>query len=112
MRIQAIALFLLATVSAADAQCALGAFPTTNGNGQIVCQSAGGQRPTSSGFDPGGSAIGSCPEGATPGVDGWGNRTCSSLAEQAPARPGEPAPKVKKPKKKQFELSKKCPQCK
>jgi hypothetical protein len=111
MRVPAVAFFLLAGISAADAQCALGAFPTTNGNGNIVCQSASGQRPPSSGFDPGGTATGSCPEGATAGVDSWGNRTCSSLVEQSPRQAQEVRP-VKKAKPKKFAISKKCPECK
>jgi hypothetical protein len=111
MRIQAAALFLIATISGAEAQCALGAYPTTNGDGTVVCQSAGGQRPPNSGYDPGGGNIGPCPQGATAGVDSWGNRTCSTLAEQGPGGPEE-GPVVKKPKRRQFEISKKCPQCK
>jgi hypothetical protein len=111
MRIPAVIVFLLAAMSAANAQCALGAFPTTNGDGTVVCQSAGGQRPPSAGYDPGGGAIGSCPQGATASVDSWGNRSCSTLAQQGSGGLEE-GPAVKKPKKKQFEISKKCPLCK
>jgi hypothetical protein len=108
MRIQAAAILLLAATSAAEAQCPLGAFPTTNGDGRIVCQSAGGQRPTDT--DTSSHDV-VCPRGATPGVDSWGNRTCSTMAEQGPELPvvGEPP---KKPERSKFEISKKCPQCK
>ena len=109
MRITAAAILLIAATAAANAQCALGSFPTTNGDGQIVCQSAGGQTLPSSGYNPGGGVA--CPQGATAGVDQWGNRTCSSLMEQPLPAAGE-APAKKKPERPRFELSKKCPLCK
>jgi hypothetical protein len=112
MRITAAALLFLTATCAANAQCALGAFPTTNGDGQIVCQSAAGQRPPSAGFDPGGGVIGNCPTGATAGVDSWGNRTCSSLSEQTSGAAPQAAPAKKAPPRKRFEISKKCPECK
>ena len=109
MRILAVAIFLLAAISAAAAQCAIGAFPTTNGDGQVVCQSAGGQsRPSE--YSPGGN-ITTCPEGTTSAIDAWGNRTCSSLS-QKPLQQGFVTEPPKKPKKKKFEISNKCPLCK
>jgi hypothetical protein len=110
MRVQAAVILLLAATCAADAQCAIGSFPTTNGDGRTVCQSAGGQTPPSSGFSPGG--IVTCPRGTTAGVDQWGNRTCSSLAEQQPLPADVEAKPAPKPKPKKFEISKKCPECK
>jgi hypothetical protein len=78
-----IAVFLLlAASSAAQAQCPLGSFPTTDGDAQVVCQSAAGQRPTTTGVYPA-----YCPDGATPGVDSHGRRTCSTLRLDAPERP-------------------------
>jgi hypothetical protein len=109
MRIPAAVILLLAATCAADAQCPLGSFPTTNGDGRTVCQSAGGQTPPNTGFNPGG--IVTCPHGATAGVDQWGNRTCSTLAEQ-PLPTGVEAKPVQKPGRKKFEISKKCPECK
>jgi hypothetical protein len=111
MRIAIAAILLFGVTAAAQAQCALGAFPTTNGDGQVVCQSPGGQRFPSSGYDPGGAVIGPCPAGATPGVDSWGNRTCSTLAEKT-SGPAPAGPPAKKPPRKRFEISKKCPECK
>jgi hypothetical protein len=103
------AILLLATASAAQAQCPLGAFPTTNGDGRIVCQSAGGQRPLDTQTS---SRNVTCPEGATASIDNWGNRTCSTLAER-PEQPLSAAPAPSnKPARSKFEISKKCPQCK
>jgi hypothetical protein len=108
MRMQAAAILLFAAMSSAHAQCPIGSYPTTNGDGQIICKSPGGQRPPESGIS---GRIVRCPDGTTEGADQWGNRTCSSLAEQASV-PAEEAPKPKKPGRKKFEISKKCPQCK
>ena len=103
------ALFLLAATSAAEAQCPLGAFPTTNGDGRIVCQSAGGQRPLNTESS---SREVICPQGATAGVDVWGNRTCSTLAQQPEQPVAAAPPAARKPSRNKFELSTKCPQCK
>jgi hypothetical protein len=75
-------ILLLAATSAAQAQCPLGQFPTTNGDAEVVCQSAAGQRPTTTGAYPA-----YCPPGASEGVDSWGRRTCSTLRDEGPDRP-------------------------
>jgi hypothetical protein len=82
MRHQAAVILLLAATSAAQAQCPLGSYPTTNGDAQIVCQSAAGQRPTTTGIYPM-----SCPDGALAGVDSQGRRTCTALRSDGPERP-------------------------
>jgi len=82
MRHQAAVILLLATTSAAEAQCPLGSYPTIGGDGQTVCQSAAGQRSTTTGTFPT-----SCPPGATAGVDSLGRQTCSSLGRDQPERP-------------------------
>jgi hypothetical protein len=82
MRHQAAIILLLATSSAAQAQCPLGSYPTTNGDAEVVCQSAAGQRPTTTGAYPA-----YCPPEATVSIDSWGRRTCSTLRHDAPDRP-------------------------
>ncbi len=82
MRHHVAILFLLAASSAAQAQCPLGSYPTTNGDAEIVCQSAAGQRPTTTGNYPA-----YCPPGATVSIDSWGRQTCSTLTQDGPDRP-------------------------
>jgi hypothetical protein len=82
MRHQAAIILLLAATSAAQAQCPLGSFPTTNADAQVVCQSAAGQRPTVNAPSPA-----YCPPGATSSIDSWGRRTCSTLSQSGPDRP-------------------------
>jgi hypothetical protein len=82
MRYQIATILLLAATSAAQAQCPLGSYPTTNGDAEVVCQSAAGQLPTTTGNYPA-----YCPPGATAGVDSWGRRTCSTLSQGGPDRP-------------------------